>query len=54
MIVTFGMMVFLHYRKCLSRARSQRGMDGCQILPLQHCFILYNYSMVELRIISLF
>ena len=29
-------------------------MDGCQIPPLAAFFILYNYSMVELRIISLF
>ena len=37
-LLTFGIMISLHYRNCLSRALSQCGIDKCQILRLATLF----------------
>lgn len=53
MIVTFGMVVILHYKNAFQGLEANVEWMGVRYYPWQHCFILYNYSMVELRIISL-
>lgn len=53
-IVTFGMMLILRYRNAFQGLEANVEWMGVRHYPWQRCLILYNYSMVELRIISLF
>lgn len=51
-MVTFGVMIILHHRKCLSRAPSQQRRDECQILHSIGLFYSSRSPVVALTIIN--